>query len=126
MKPKLNSVFVDHILQAFADVTGFVSGQASETFGSDKLVSYATIRALLIVGEASKSIDPEVRDRFPEIPWRSMTGMRDRLVHDYFDTEWAIVWNVATVEIPALNSPMLRIRDQLELEEAQLQPETNG
>ncbi len=119
MKPKSNSVYLDYMLQAFSDVTGFVCDQTFDSFRANKLVNYATIRALLIVGEASKSIDSTIRDRFPEIPWRLMSGMRDRLVHDYFDTKWQIVWNVATVEIPNTAESLKRVRDQLEAEEAQ-------
>ena len=124
MKPKSNSVYLDHMLQAFSDATEFVRGQTFESFRANKLVSYATIRALLIVGEACKSVDSAVRDRFPEIPWRLMAGTRDRLVHDYFDTKWQIVWNVATAEIPNLTEPLKRVRDQLESEEAQQQTGT--
>ncbi len=126
MTDKINSELLDDIVQAFEDAGDFVVGQTLETFLTNKLVGYATVRALLIVGEASKGIPAGTRSRFPEIPWQLMADMRNRLVHNYNETSWEIVWNVVTVEIPKLIDIAKRIRDRLELEEAQLQPETTG
>ena len=83
MKEKLSSVFLDHMVEAFADISDFVRGQSLETFRENKLVSNATARALLIVGEASSKVRVEVRERFPEIPWQVMSAMRNRSVHNY-------------------------------------------
>ena len=124
MTDKINSELLDDIVQAFVDASGFVIGQTLDTFRTDKLVGYATVRALLIVGEASKGIPAETRSRFPEIPWQLMADMRNRLVHNYNETPWEIVWNVTTVEIPKLIDNAKRIRDQLEAEEAQHQTGT--
>ncbi|MBC8525178.1 MAG: DUF86 domain-containing protein, partial [Chlorobium phaeobacteroides] len=67
-----------------------------ESFRNDKKTQYAVIRALEIIGEASKKVPIEVRDNYAVIPWRSITGMRDKLVHDYFGVDTEVVWNTAS------------------------------
>nr|CAI64181.1 conserved hypothetical protein [uncultured archaeon] len=65
-----------------------------------------------------KNISPEVKDRYPEIPWKRIAGMRDILVHDYLGLDLEITWNVAQVEIPELKTKMLGVRKDLEAEDA--------
>jgi len=56
----------------------------------------------MIIGEAAGRVSPEIRDRAPDIPWRSMSGFRNLAVHAYFEIEWSIVWEIATVSIATL------------------------
>jgi uncharacterized protein with HEPN domain len=60
------------------------------------------VRALEIIGEAAKRISQEVRDQYPAVPWRSMTGIRDRLVHDYEHVNVEVVWQTVTEDVPEL------------------------
>lgn len=62
------------------------------------------IRNIEILGEAAKNVSEEVRTTYPKIPWRSMAGMRDRLIHDYFGVNLDIVWQVCTIELPKIAS----------------------
>jgi uncharacterized protein with HEPN domain len=62
---------------------------------NDKKTIKAVIRSLEVLGEASKKIPDEVRNRYPRIPWKRMAGMRDKLIHEYFGVDLEIVWNVA-------------------------------
>ena len=65
-----------------------------------------------------RNLSPEVKDRYPEIPWKRIAGMRDILVHDYLGLDLEITWNVAQVEIPELKTKMLEVRRDMEAEDA--------
>ena len=65
-----------------------------EEFKSDEKTSYAIVRCIEIIGEATKQIPSEVRDKYPEIPWRDMAGMRDKRIHFYFGLDVKKIWLV--------------------------------
>lgn len=74
----------------------FIDGMTFETFVRDDKTVFAVVRALEIVGEATKRIPASIRDQAPSIPWRAMAGMRDKLSHDYIGVNVAVVWKTAT------------------------------
>ncbi len=76
---------------------------------SDNVLSRACLKSLEIIGEASRSISEDLKMEHPEIPWRQMTGMRNKLVHHYFGVDWEIVDDVLKNELPDLRSNILRI-----------------
>jgi len=89
-----------------------------ETFYADPTLRRAFVRSLEIIGEASKKIPPEIKQRYPDIEWRAMAAMRDRLIHDYFGVDYEIVWDVVSRKIPVL---AIDIRQVLESEIAREQ-----
>jgi len=93
-----------HIL----DETAFLieqSGKLNEvTFSDDPVVQRAFVRSLEIIGEASKQIDPDLRAKYPDIPWTKMARMRDKVIHHYFGVEYDLVWAVVEQEIPKLDA----------------------
>jgi len=73
-----------------------------DDFLADDITSYATLRALEIIGEAIKKVPQTVRNRYPDIPWAEMAGMRDKLIHDYFGVNLQTVWDTVKKDIPEL------------------------
>jgi uncharacterized protein with HEPN domain len=85
-------------------------------FSSSNLVQDGTIRQIEIIGEATKSLSKDLREEYPQIPWRDIAGMRDRLIHHYFGINLEDVWHTVKVDIPALKDEILMILDILETE----------
>lgn len=65
----------------------FVHGRHRSDLDADEIFQYALVRAVTVLGEAAGQVSDEVRERHPEVPWRDITGMRHRLVHDYRDVD---------------------------------------
>ena len=74
-----------------------------EQFLKDIKTQDAIFRNLEVIGEATKNLSSSLREQYPEVPWRGMAGIRDRLIHHYFGVNLDIVWDIVTVEIPALD-----------------------
>ena len=85
----------------------FVSGMDYDEFFEDEKTSYAVIRALEIIGEAARMIPENVREMNPELPWREVTAMRNKLMHEYFGANMKVVWRTVQDDLPAI-IPILR------------------
>ena len=103
--------YLQHVLDACADISEFVAQGRAEAAKS-KLVLNGVVRQLLVVGEAVKRISPETRELAPNVPWKQIAGMRDRLVHDYFDIIPEQVWNAAFNDVPKLRSEVEALMKQ--------------
>ena len=75
----------------------------------DKVLSRACLKSLEIIGEASRNISEDLRMAHPEVPWRQMTGLRNKLVHHYFGVDWEIVADVLKNELPGLRQDIFRL-----------------
>lgn len=99
MKKDLGDYIAD-ILNSIKDVEEFIEGMAFETFLTDKKTINAVIRSLEVMGEAAKRIPEELREKYLDIPWKRMAGMRDKLIHEYSGIDLEIVWTVIKEELP--------------------------
>ena len=95
-------IYLNDILQAITAIQEFVKGMSFEDFEKDDKASSAVLRKFEIIGEAAKNIPDEVRSKYPAIPWREMTGMRDKLIHFYFGINYDLVWQTVQNRLPAL------------------------
>ena len=84
------------------------------SFDRDELLQVWFLRHLQILGEAAAGLPQEVRDLAPDVPWPSIVGMRNVLVHGYFDIDADIVWEAARRDVPALRPALLRLLQELE------------
>lgn len=81
-------------------LSSFMSGV--DDLDRDRMLLFAVVRAVEIVGEAAAKTSAETQAQLPDVPWASIVGMRNRLIHGYFDINTEILWKTATVEVPAL------------------------
>ena len=91
--------YLNDLLDSILKIKSFLKDIDYTTFQEDIKTQYAVIRALEIIGEASKKIPKEIKDNYSWIPWRFMSGMRDKLIHDYFGVDTQVVWNTATEDV---------------------------
>jgi len=103
VKPERRYIdFMQDIVDNLQKAESFVNGMDFEEFLDDEKTRYSVIRALEIVGEAVKKVPAAVRQKNPEVPWKDMAGMRDRLIHGYFGVDNEIVWKTANEFAPKM------------------------
>jgi len=113
----MKRIYKDYILDillSIQEIEKFVEGISFEEFINDKKTVNATIRSLEVMGEAVKKIPLELRNKYSEIPWKYIAGMRDKLIHEYHGVDLEIVWEVIKEEIPSLKPKFEKILKELE------------
>lgn len=98
---------IEHMIDAAESIGQFVTGRQRSDLDVDRMLLFAVVRAIEVMGEAAAKTSQEIWLAAPQIPWRSIIVMRNRLIHGYFDINTDIVWKTATMEIPPL-LPLLR------------------
>lgn len=94
--------YLRHVLDKADYLSSAVSGLTAEEFERDETKKRAFCRSIEIIGEAIKQVPDEVRRRYPEMEWRAIAGMRDRVIHHYFGVDYDIVWDVVVNKVPML------------------------
>jgi uncharacterized protein with HEPN domain len=105
--------YIHHILDEIDFILTQISDMDYESFVRNSKVKRAFVRSLEIIGEASKKL-PEFRVMQPDIEWRKITGMRDRLIHDYFGVDYTIVWDVAATKLSDLRMKLQTLLEAIE------------
>jgi uncharacterized protein with HEPN domain len=97
-----DDVRIRHMIDAIEAALRFAKGRERADLDTDEMLLFALVRAVEIVGEAASKLSAEGRGQLPQVPWNSVTGMRNRLVHAYFDIDRDILWATVTQALPPL------------------------
>lgn len=102
MSKRRNTEILSDILEAIGRIQDYIASLDYTDFLRDLKTRDAVIRNLEIIGEASKSIDNDFKKKFQGVPWKEMSGVRDKLIHHYFGVNFEIVWSIISVELPEI------------------------
>jgi uncharacterized protein with HEPN domain len=98
-----DELYLVDMIEAATAAMRFVKDIDDDDFLESDLIQSAVLQKLLVIGEAAGRVSPEIRTRWPALPWRSVTGFRNIAIHTYFEVDWAIVWRIATNSLPELH-----------------------
>ena len=115
MKSKEDKVYLLHIRDSIEKIEHYTNNIEYREFKSNSMASDAVIRQIQIIGDASKNISEPLKEKYPVIPWKGMAGMRDKIVHNYFNVNIREVWRVAKKDIPILKKSIISILEELDL-----------
>jgi len=101
--------YVEDTVDAMEKAEILLKGVTYDQFESNFRINFAVVRALEIVGEATKRLPMTLRDQYPNIPWKQMAGMRDRIIHGYDTVDLEIVWDVVKQDIPQIKPQIQQI-----------------
>lgn len=100
MKTRNCKLFVEDMLESMNKIERYTKGLTYDKFERNEIVVDAVIRNLEIVGEAAKNIPEDVREKYPDVPWTRMIGLRNIAVHEYFGVDLSIIWEIITKNLP--------------------------
>ncbi len=95
-------IFISPIFESIKSIESFSKGLSKSEFFKDELRQNAIIRKLEIIGEATKNLKSEFRNKYPQVEWQKISGLRDKLIHDYFGINLERVWNIMEKDLPNL------------------------
>lgn len=109
---KDDRIYLLHIRDAIQHILDYTAA-GKDGFLSDRKTQDAVVRNLEIIGEATKRVSPSLKGAHPDISWKPIAGMRDKLVHDYFGINLQLVWDVVERDLPALKLKVSQLLDAL-------------
>ena len=107
-------LFIEDIKESIIQIDEFVGDMAFKDFVRDEKTSSAVVRKLEIIGEATKNVPKEIRQKYKELPWSDMARMRDKIIHSYFVVDYEVVWKTIKERLPEIKPKIDTILKDLE------------
>lgn len=104
---------LQHILDAISEIEKYTTGTGIDAFLQNSMMVFASVKQIEIIGEAANSISKEVQDRFDEIQWRQIIGLRNVLVHEYFGVDSKLIWQIIVDDIPSLKVKITEVLSEI-------------
>jgi uncharacterized protein with HEPN domain len=101
-----------HILEAINNIENFTSQLTFSDFFSNNLVKSATVRELEIIGEAANHLTQELKNKYNEVNWEEIIGLRNIIIHEYFTVDYEVVWEIVNNDIQPLKSIVIKILNE--------------
>lgn len=108
---KKDSVYFHHILDCINNILNYTKNISEQDFLSNQMIKDAVVRNFEIIGEATKRVSLQTRENYKNIEWKKMAGIRDKLIHDYIEVDYEIIWFTVTQILPNLKISIQNIAD---------------
>jgi len=110
-------LFIEDIIESIKLIEEYMGNTSKKNLGSNQKLKDSIVRRLEIIGEAVKNIPWDFREKHPEVPWKKIAGLRDIIIHTYFNIDLDITWDIIKKDLPDLKEKISKIKSELEDED---------
>ncbi len=104
-----DNLYLVEIVEAIDRISRWLSGIDADRWDNDDMLRAAVLQQLTTIGEASRSVDNQLQEQHPEIPWRRIADFRNVAVHEYFSVDWSLVWRLVQDRLPMLRPQIMKV-----------------
>ncbi|UCG70087.1 MAG: DUF86 domain-containing protein [Thermoplasmata archaeon] len=114
MNKRNNRLYVKDILESIKRIENYISDQSYDEFIKNDMIRDAVLRNLEVIGEAAKNIPDAIREKYPDVPWKRIIGLRNIVIHEYFGVDFENIWKIIKENIPEIKPFIEKIHEKME------------